>query len=465
MKKFVHSTWDKRSYRFIPYRKYVFYNDKTNTLYLPRYDFTDFCSLLEENNIKYSIEHIELQQGKKVLIPLKPHIKDRSELQTCAINYLVTSQESLRGLSLSTGVGKTYCSIKTISLIGVRSVIFVSGLVDQWKKEIFNFTELTEDDVYIVQGAASLTKLLLKIDKTLFPKIILFSLGTIRAYALNEKAYENYPPFTELFNILQIGLKIVDEAHLNFFLTLMIDLQTNAAINIPLTATFNRGEYQVKKIFDQHYSKDIRYGEDVFKKYIDIYSYSYSLGGVIPSKAYSTIEGYNHNKLEEWLIRKGKRHLEHIYNKVYSPIIFAHYINYRKIGQKLLILCSSTVMCEWFRDILMKDLPKQENLKIEIYIYETEDIVLSEADIIISTPKSGGTGRDIKDLKTVLMTVATGSDNMNKQSLGRLRELPSGDTPIYMYTWNRDIEPHLKYQEYRKNTYAYRGKEFHEISL
>ena len=41
----------------------------------------------------------------------------------------------------------------------------------------------------------------------------------------------------------------------------------------------------------------------------------------------------------------------------------------------------------------------------------------------------------------------------------------AGDTPIYVYTWCRDIRPHNTYQEGRRDIYSYRGREFREIRL
>ena len=465
LSRFCHNVWDHNARRYILYRRYVHYDKKTETLYIPRYDFEEFCRYLDANRIPFSVEHVALQRGLPVEIPLKPHVRDRNEQQTDAIDYLVNSPESLRGLSLSTGLGKTYCATKAMSLIGLRSMVCVGGLIDQWKREIFNFTELGDEDIYVIQGAPSMTKLLLKIDKTIFPKIILCSLGTIRAYAIGADSYENYPHFTTLFDLLRVGVKVIDEAHLNFFLTLMLDLQLNAAVNIALTATFDRDDPQVKAIFDSHYPKLMRFGEGIFNRYIDIYSYSFTLGGMVPGHAYTTTMGYNHSKFEEWLTRRGKTHLEHIYRRVYLPAIHAHYLNLKRPGQKLLILCSSIVMCEWLRKRLLVDLLKNDTLVIDLYTYETDDSVLTDADVIISTPGSAGTGTDIKGLRTVLMTIATGSDTTNKQTLGRLRELPTKDTPIYAYTWCRDIPQHCNYQETRINTFKARGRMFHDISL
>ena len=466
LNRFGHTVWDRRQHRSVLYRMYLKYDKKSSTLFLPQYDFESFCGLLNSNNIPYAVEEIPLQLGIPVDIPLKHYVKDRSEIQTKAIEYLTTSPESMRGLSLGTGQGKTYCFIKAASIIGRRTMLCVAGLIEQWENAILNFTELTKDDIYIIQGAASLTKLLLQIDKTIFPKFIICSLGTIRAYANGDDSYENYPPFTELMNRLKVGVKGIDEAHLNFYLTYILDLQTNAAVNIALTATFDRGDYQVKQIFDLHYPRLMRFGEGEYKRYIDIKSYSYSIAGnAISSKHYMTEKGYNQSKLEEWMLRKGRPHLDYIYKHVYSPIIYSHYINCRRKEQKLLVLCSTIMMCDWFEDKIIEDIPSQENLRVETYNYGTDRSILNEADIIVSTPGSAGTGTDIENLRTVLMTIASGSDILNKQSLGRLRELPNGDTPIYAYTWIRNIQAHCNYQEIRRVTYTSRGKSFQEINL
>ena len=465
LSRFNHTRWDPRQRRSMLIRRFVRYDEKNTMLYLPHYDLQAFVEYIRNNNIPYTIEHVSLQRGAEVTIPLKSHIVDRNEDQTKAIHYLTTCPDSQRGLSSPPGFGKTYCTVRTLSVIGLRAMICMSGLVDQWKRAILEYTQLTEDDIYVIQGAASMTKLLLQIDKTIFPKIILCSLGTVRPYAIGDESYENYPPFIELYDRLRVGVKVVDEAHLNFFLTLMLDLQTNASINIALTATFDRGDYQIKQIFDAHYPHLMRFGEGVFTRYVDIFSYSYSLGNMLPTKAWHTQKGYNHSKFEEYLIRRQPHRIEQIYKTVYSPVINSHYINCRQPGQKLLIICSTVDMCNWMYQRLLTESEIRNNFQMAIYISETRDNVLSESDIIISTPGSAGTGTDIKSLRTVLMTVATGSENSNKQTLGRLRELPTGDTPNYVYTWCRDIQPHCNYQEIRRNTYLSRGKTFNEITL
>ena len=466
LRKFNHTVWDRRKGYPVVLEKYLYYDDPSSTLYLPWYDLSSFCRFLEDNRAAYLIEPVSLQVGRDIVVSLKPHVRDRNERQTQAIEHLTTCPESLRGLSLNPGFGKTYSTIKSIAILGKRAMVCVSGLMDQWKRSIFEFTELTEADVYVVQGSDSMMKLVAQIDKSLFPKIIVCSLGTLRNYALAKDTYERCPPFHALFDHLGIGIKVIDEAHLNFWITLIIDLQTNAAVNIALTATFDRTDPQEKKIFDAYYPRLMRFGENEFDKYVDIHSYSYSFGYTIPAKVYRTINGYNHSKFEDYLMRRVPNKLEYIFATVYSPIVFSHYVNIRKSGQKLLVLCARIEMCSWFRNRLIAELPAEDNFKVAVYNSENpEDSVLVENDIIVSTPGSAGTGTDIKDLLTVVMTVATGSDNTNKQTLGRLRELKNGDTPIYVYTWCRDIQEHLTYETRRNFTYRVRSRTYTQTAL
>ena len=467
LERFNQTGWDPRLRRSILLKRFVHYCRKTETLYVPGYDLYNFCKFLDNNRVPYYIDKIPLQEGKDIDIRLKPGVKDRSERQTNAISYLTSETSgSLRGLSIGTGQGKSFCTIKTISILKKRAFITVSGLVDQWVRSIHDFMDIDEKDIYIIQGAPSLTKLLTQIDKTIHPKIIMCSLGTLRNYVLDDNAYENYPPADELMDRLRVGVRVIDEAHMNFWLSLITDLRSNAKINIALTATFDRSDNQVKQIFNKHYPVDIRHGEHEYSKHVDIYSYKYTLNGfLLPQKAYITPKGYNHSKFEDYLLRRTPTKLDYIYETVYSPIIFAHYINERKPGQKLLILCSTIDMCKWFEKRLEEDLPLQEKFKINIYISETDDDVLDHSDIIISTPGSAGTGVDIKGLKTCLQTIATGSSVLNKQTLGRLRELPNGEHPIYAYAWCGDITSHQNYQIVRRGDFTQRGHSFTEISL
>lgn len=339
--------------------------------------------------------------------------------------------------------GKTYSTIKTLSLLGVRSMICVPSMVEQWRKAIETFTLLRGDDIYVITGAASISKLLLGIDRKLNPKIILCSSATLQNYCDDKDSYANYPSFDEFCQRLDIGVRITDEAHWRFHANLMLDLRLTPAITVALTATFDNSREDAKRIFDAHYPPSIRYGEGVYKKYSTIYDYHFTSGyGDIPLHAYSGREGYSHASLEKWLLRNEIKLLQ-IWDDVWKPALYEHYVSVReKETDKLLVLATCVSMCKWLVKRIRKMCPDR---KVAIYISETDDSVLTDADIIVSTPKSAGTGRDIPGLITLLNTVATASVVELKQTLGRLRELKDGRSPRYLTWCLRSIAKHIKY--------------------
>ncbi|CAK9253469.1 unnamed protein product [Sphagnum jensenii] len=453
IRKFSQTAWDARARTSITLKRYLYYSPTTETLYLPRYDFETFCSFLQLNGVAYKTETLPISHG----IPIKAKMQSWAvprDNQIPAIASLTEGTDPMRGLALNTGIGKTFCTITAIVTMGVRAMICVTGLIDQWIREIVKFTDIAEDDIYVIQGSSTMKRLLVEIDQTVHPKIILCSLGTLRNYATDKESYEQHPLFDDIYTRLGVGVRVIDEAHLNFWINYIIDLRSNTSVTIPLSATFDRADIQVKNIFDRHYPTMVRFGEGTYERYIDIYSYSYSLGGLSP-KSYMTPKGYSQVKFEEHLLLRRQK-LEYLYRHVYSPIIYAYYLNRYKAGEKMLILCGRVSMCAWFKEKLDEDLPKHLNLRVGVYADGIPDSICEESDMIISTVGSAGAGSDIKKLRVVMMTIATGSATTNKQTLGRLRDPKDGIAPIYAYTWCRDIPPHFNYEQDRREIYRLR---------
>ncbi len=462
--KFVEMIYDKRFYKWIPNKKYRHYDKDAKLLYLPRYDLPRFEKLCVDNGVTYEIKELPRCQGKKISLQMQPWFKARDDRQASAITYLTVSPEEVRGLALQTGAGKTASSLAVISTLGVRAIIEVPSMVDQWTRAIYKFTKAKPEDVYIVQGMPSLAKLLAGIDKTLFPKIILVSIPTLRSYCNGGDTYVRFPPFDELCDRLNVGVRIVDEAHLNFHANLVIDLRLNAAVTIVMTATFDVSKSNVLSIFNGHYPMSIRHGEADYKKYIDIYAFDYRLGaGDIPSKVYQSSDGYNHAMFENWLLTKGKLKLRQMIDEVYYPIVNSLYVNKIQNKEKLLVLCSTVQMCEYLCKEFSREYPE---FKCTIYVAETNDSVLDENDIIVSTPKSAGTGRDISNLHTMLTTVSVRASGLNKQMLGRLRELKDPPrTPIYAYCYCRSLPSQVSHAESREQLFKPLALNFYKYSL
>lgn len=342
-------------------------------------------------------------------------------------------------------------------------MIKVAGLLDQWVQAIDKFAELEPDDVYVVQGTASLMRLIDGIDQYLFPKIILVSIPTLRPYSLDDRDTPSiFPPFEEFLDHLGVGVVVTDEGHLNFHANLMFDLRTNAAINIILTATFDKTEPTAKRVFDAHYPREIRFGEGDVKRYADINSYHYATGfNDMPAKKFMGAEGYSKAKFESWLLKNPAK-LDQIWQKAWSQVIHIDYFSIRNPGEKLLILCATVAMCEYVKKRLSRE---TEGEVIKTYVFGSDQSVLTDSSIIVSTPKSAGTGRDIQNLRTTIALMSVASAPENIQTFGRLRELPGDIIPVFSFIWHRQIEAQVRHAEARRRVLEPRARSFRIIGL
>lgn len=464
VKDFNEWNWDHRNRRWVLVRKYRYYNPETGMCHIPRYDLPRFLTWLKERGIEYELKEVALSQGVPIELKMRPWFKPKDDLQAGAIEYLSTSDDQVMGLGMQTGRGKTATTIAVVARRQKRTMIILPDdtLLQQWKDAIYDFTEIEEGDIYVIQGAPSLIKLFNGINKRYNPKIILASIGTLRNWVSDKEATVNYPAFEEMCEFLGVGVRVVDEGHKNFHTNLMMDLRANAAVTIISTATFEVSKPEILRIFDQHYPVEMRYGTWDYKKYVDIFAYAYSSGyNVIPAHAYKSKEGYSHAKLEGWLLKNPSK-LEVYWEEVISPIVHSHYINRAHAGKKMLLLASTVAMCEWIAKRLRKEL---QGYKVGVYVSESEKDMLTDSDFIVSTPGSAGTGTDIKGLLALLVTISIRSSQLNQQILGRLRELPDGMTPAMAYVYDMDIRQQVDHHKVREDIFKKLALNYHSVQL
>lgn len=347
--------------------------------------------------------------------------------------------------------GKTYCAIKAAIKIGSPFLIISSGLTDQWIESVKLFTNLEDDDIYLIQGNKSIRKLMSMEHK---PSCIIASLETIRDFAQQKEVYFDFEySFADLVEHLGIHTKIVDECHMNFFSIVSIDLVVNVPVNIYLSATYSRRNPSTKKIFDTVFPKEKRHGEGVYHKYANITLYKYS--SRVPEQAFNLGSGYAHYKYEDYFFRKPER-LHWFMTRIIKPIIDEKYLSIRKPGQKALILMGKVVNIDKTIEKLKEIYP---HLVINPYVYKSPENNILEADIIISTIGSAGTGKDIKGLLMTLLTVSIGAPNLVAQVLGRLREIIGSEVQL-CDIYNDCCEAHKRHVGERELEYISKGKTF-----
>lgn len=460
LKRFIQRKYNHRNKYWELEFLYASFNKAEKSCRLPRHNLDHLITTLNTYNILTKVEYVNIYEGKSVKIPLDNKYKPRNQLQLDNIDFLTDTSKSMRALAANTGTGKTFCAIQSIAKLGKVGIIFVQGLLEQWINEIYKFTKLREGEVYLIQGQQSLGRLNKNIPHPR-PKIYVASIGTMRKYVLaNTHPYTEFKPFNDFLKYLGIGTKVTDECHLNFSTNTMIDLNCTIQNNIYLSATYSRSDIDGKRIFDIVFPPEVKFGEGQYKKYTNIYSYSYYLG-YIPERVGMTPNGYNQPKYEKYLIRK-KSKLNGYLEKI-RMLTESHYINIKRPGQKLLILIGTKNMANVVKDNLIKYYGK--DLVISTYFADTEDEVLRNSDIIVSTTGSCGVGKDIAHLRTVILTNSFSSWSLCKQVLGRLRELKNGDSPEFVYIANSAMRSHMDHRYVRRNIYQPLAAKYLEMDI
>ena len=410
------------------------YNPVSGILRLPIGYLNSITELCQSNGVTVSCTEDVIIEPRLIDISLKPGIISRPH-QIDPINFF-SSPTGLprRGLELQTGKGKTFVTIASIANLGCASIIICAGLTDLWLRELSHFVNC--DDIYLIQTRQSLEKLF---SSGALPSLFVASLGTLRLYSQAAEAYRalpmNYPQFLEHFGI---GIKVIDEVHLNAHAVTQLDLFANVKFNWYLSATFRRTSYETERIFNLIYPPKMKYGQGVYHKYVSLYYYGYSSG--VPSDKTVGPRGYQHSRFEKYLLQRVTKFKSWIQNIIVSRTL-VHFLNIRTTGEKMLVFVATTDMADAVAKSLRQEFPL---LRIVTFYGSDDDSKTDVCDIIVSTPKKCGVGTDIANLRTLINTISTQASEQIEQWFGRLREI-KGTELHFVQLYDRFNTNHLRH--------------------
>lgn len=460
-KAFTHWSYDRGERRWILINEYFYFDKKNEVCYFPRFAMGEFIEFLTRNHVTHNVIESTPEEGRHVNFYMLPHIAYKNDKQKRAVEYLTNPASGpLRGLALQTGAGKTVSFIWGLQKHNRRSMITMTSRLEQWVKEIMAYTTLEEEDLFVIQGVGSLTKLFNQIDDGLKPKVILASAKTMRNYLEYDATYQHLPHPTEMCEKLGIGIIGTDEYHEHFYTNYLIGILLNPALFIPITATFVANDPFVKNIFNRFIPAEHQFVGGEYDRFVSIFSYTYqSAGHLIKPYQYMSRQGYSQQMFEKFLMtHKGRKVLDPLVEDVILPIIQEHYIDIAEDGERFLFLCSSTKLCDHLEGIFRRAF---KNKTISVFYSGMPTTILEKYDIIISTPGSAGTGRDIKKLRTCFAFENTGSEIRNLQFLGRLRGPPQMlNEPRFITLGFSCIPAHVKYANQRAILYSSRALKF-----
>lgn len=371
----------------------------------PLFTKTKHCHGFEKINVKMKY------------FPKDERQKEALRFMLCADNYEINKYKSQFSVNLPTGAGKTYCSIATIVLENIRSCIISSqsGLLDQWKKCILEYTDCKPNDVCKLEGSQSLLRIINGKSSNMDRKIYLITHATLKSFG---DTY-GWDKVEKLFEALKIGIKVFDEAHQNFANMCMVDFYTNVYRTYYITATPTRSSKDEIKVFELYLrnvpSIDLWDQEsDPHTKYIAIKYNSCPKFSDI-NECSNKFYGLDRNKYCAYLMNNPRFWMmfDYIFNLV------------EKAGGKALFFIQTNEAILKVKDRIISLYPEYKN-DVGIYTSITEEkdrITEKNKRFILSTTKSAGAGEDIKGLKyTVVLAETFKSSLLAQQTLGRTRD-------------------------------------------
>ncbi len=458
LKVYAASRKDRKEYRF-----------HINTL-------QDFLAAVDADYIRGSMLEITyhaVPSSQDVELVIQPHWHDRPH-QPPVIEYMVSDAEPRSKLvSLKTGKGKSYCSMRAMKIRGKRTLFIVKPkYVDKWIEDLQRTYSIDTEDIMVIRGGDQLRALLLMAETgILSSKIIILSNRTLQAWItlyedMGEDTLEmGYACLPEnLCEHLNVGMRIIDEVHEDFHLNFKIDLYTHVEYSISLSATLTSYDPELERMYSIAYPVNLRFTGPKFDNYIVSRAVYFRFRNMNKIRHKDPATGnYSHHALEQSILRDEDIAMNYFdmvnsifkgtYGKINRPM---------KDGQmprkRCLIFASSIAMCTALASYFAKKYP---TLDVRRYV-EEDPYTNLEGDVIVSTIFSAGTGIDIPDLVTTIMTTAMLSKQGNIQGHGRLRELADGTQPEFAYLVCTDISKHVEYHKRKAELLMHESVVFRE---
>lgn len=410
---YIFSVWDPMRHASFP--KGIEYNPELKQLRLPRGIDISFIKnmFMAEPIVNITPDPYVMTES----IPIKYLAKDERQLEILKFilgkdQYRYTLSKSQLSINSSTGSGKTFVTIASICYSGSRAIIITSNLdwLEQWKARIFEYTPLTDKQVYMLVGSGSISKILCR--NPLDYQIFLVSHSTIKSYG----DANGWDKVEDLFKYLQCSMKIYDEAHLYFDNMAKIDFHSNTKKTLYLTATPQRSSREEDQIY-QLYFKNVPsislFNEDTdpHVNYVSLHFNSHPT----PMDIQKCKNQYGFNRIEytSYIVKRPN------FLKLVSIIIDM----ILGMNGKALIYIGTNYSIKVVYDYIISEYPF---LAPYIGIYTSMIKENKEANlykkIIFSTTKSCGAASDIYDLRIVVnLAEPFRSPVLAQQTLGRCR--------------------------------------------
>lgn len=438
------STWISQTFT----RNKLAYTVLGDTLYVPRgVSITYLERIFNTNAIMMS----EPDAYGFIKTRIEPKYAPKNTIQTDCINFLCgeggfgrSLKYSQISLNADTGDGKTFCTVYSIVKLGYRTLIIthIDKIKQQWIETCINMFDFTPDRLLDISGTPVIEKILK--DGNIPDKDVFFvNHQTLNAF-MRKHSVEQFHRF---FELLRIGIKVYDEAHLEFKNIIKIDMFSNTLKTIYLTATFDRSDPNESRIFKKAFNNVMKFGQETLnyaekRRHIVYFPILYSSN--CPDYLETSMRnnyGFDSRKFFKYAWDEDESHtmrnkLRDVLNRV------------KDVEGKILIISPKIDTCESIKSYIQEYMDLDKSIgTIHSRNSESENDNSKECDIIVSTVKSCGTGTDIKGLRILINLEPIATTLGTNQLSGRLREYaPDKDTYLFDLV---DVSVKRCYEMYR----------------
>lgn len=379
--------------------------------------------------------------------PVNHKMKWRNKMQEDFIKFLIKEANNktpkVVGI-LAPGAGKTFMACYSAIQVGARTLIITptASIRDQWVQTLLNMFGVNPSDV-----TNAITP------KDFFHGKTDFVVTTQSMLLAIDKNYD----LERLLKDMKFGIKIIDECHLFFSNLIRIDGSSNICHNWYLTGTFGRSGIDEDKLYKAMFSDAEVFSVKDKPKTI----FNSKPGNVYGEKPHTfttmiwTHSQINKEQLKSVMIsnRQSERSGQWVrygisipaYTQVVMPTdgrwtpfmktlkkVIELADNKVKYG-KMLILLPTVEVVDLFHAVVSDMFPKYVVARVHSKVKIPSMVVLKkEADVIVSTVKSTGTGFDWKGLSKLILCDQFKSSILTSQVIGRLRRRDD-NRPTYMW--------------------------------
>lgn len=421
--------------------------------YLPRFKEMLRDGLINDDEINYFKHEYPEPEEIDVKVDEKFQMRDYQEE---ALSYILDEGHS-KLIAFSTGLGKTMVASKAGELLGYRTIIIVLGRYkEKWRDDVLELYG-PDTNFILIKGLAQLLSIIEQAKEgNPVPDVIIVTTTTMQLYIKEwekhqGKEIEGMVPPEEMYEILKIGYRIIDEAHQHFHMVFKNDLYSNLYKAVYLTATLESNDKFIQAMYNLIWPRAMR-GQAVKPAPYDkttalLYQH------LNPDRVrWKSNQGYSHVMYEQSIWKHIPSRVEYL--DMIGDVVEQKFLPLYEPGKKMLIFCSLVDTCKEVADYLNQRF-KDKKWQISKFTAEDNKEIIDTNDITVSTLGKAGTALDISGLIVCFNTVALAEPKANLQAKGRLRDLSKKPgfehiVPEYIYTVATDIPRHVQYHQEKK---------------